>query len=109
MNRKDIHRLIKTEQVSEVSANSNQFLQFNTTVRDSETNKIDRVVRFSNSELFCLMSKECNAHFDGAFYYGPKDFEQHFVIMVHNEDSQCCMPCLHALMISKFKFCDVLC
>ena len=76
----------------------NWFLQFNATVINQETNKFERLIGFSNLELLPLLNGKMKTHVDATFCCLPSLLKRVLAIIVHDEQIQMFVLCLHALM-----------
>ena len=99
----DVFRTIEQDHVGKVKGTNNWFLQFNATVIDPESRKLERLIGFGNPELILLLNGKVKAHFDATFYIVPEPFQQCLIIMVCDAQTQMFVPCLCILMTCECK------
>jgi len=98
---KDVFRMIELDHIAKVKGTNNSFLQFNMTIIDGDTKKLERIIGFGNPELLPLLNGKVKAHFDGTFYIVPDPFMQCLIIMVYDSQTEMFVPCLYVLMTGK--------
>ena len=77
----DIFRLLKRQLLCMVQNFNFFFLQFNQIVFDNETQKVERIMVYRNSSLFCILSGDVQLYIDETFRIYPSQFYQFLIIM----------------------------
>ena len=97
----DIFRTLERPPLSMVKASSFFFLQFNLSITDAESGKLDRIVGFGNPVLFGLLSGKVQIYIDSTFRIVPHPFYQCLIIMVFDTQTKSYVPVIYMLMTGK--------
>ena len=97
----DIFRALEAPNMAMVKDSTQFFLQFNVTLPDQKTGKIERIVGYGNPWLFGLLNGRVQIYIDGTFRIVPHPFYQCLIIMVYDEQTDLYVPILYILMTAK--------
>ena len=74
-----------------------------------DTNALERMTGFGNTELFYLLKSKSHLHTDVTFFTVPHPLSQLTVVMVYDEHAELHVPVLHVLITGKLCACCAKC